>query len=58
MGDFKVSVSARQMVLSDTQTQDLYDPGEQSASYLTNALQCFYTAIKICVFLSTPDSVE
>jgi len=62
MGDIKVSFSARQMVLSDTQTQDLYDPREQWASYFTNALQCRNTALRYgrlqSVCLSTPDGVE
>ena len=39
MDDTKVSDSARHVVFSGVQTQDLYDPREQWASYLTNALK-------------------
>ena len=39
MDDTTVSDSARHVVFSGVQTQDLYDPREQWASYLTNALK-------------------
>ena len=37
--DITVSFLACQIVLGGMQTQDLYDPREQWASYLTNALK-------------------